>query len=394
MIKHNTIYSIARSLLGSFQFFFISVMVIHYTSLANWGAFISIYLVWSICVLLINSGTKEFLVKTVSQSPAYLWPVVSHNTSLRLLLSLVSIAIIIAFPFGSITEKTAMVVVILSRVLTSTFEGIIVYEKAFKQSFFVELLSFAVIAVLIVTGSYANALQPVHILVFIIAGDLVKVICYEWVFGLFKHYVFQSFSIIQSVKQVLPFLGVGIIGFVMNKADLYLFGLFITNKELIGQYHILNTLSNLLIVVVSSLIVVRNKAVFRVSFDKLNKIQMVYFKYSTGFILLGLLSFYVVSPMLFQYKVTLIQLLLIAFTTLTFSRYILYIYLQMRLDNMKLVNKILAVAGLVNVVVGVVLIPWLQVNGALISVAIAHGIVLLAMHRISQKQMVNQSFEK
>ncbi|TAE83062.1 MAG: hypothetical protein EAY81_08685 [Bacteroidetes bacterium] len=371
-----------------------SVMVIYYTSLANWGAFISIYLVWSICVLLINSGTKEFLVKSVSQSPAHIWPVVSHNTTLRLLLSLVSVAIIVAFPFGSLTEKAAMVVVILFRVLTSTFEGIIVYEKAFKQSFFIELLSFVVIVVLIVTGSYTDALLPDHILAFIIAGDLVKIICYEWLFGLFKHYVVQSFSIAQSIKQMLPFLGVGIIGFVMNKADLYLFGLFITNKELIGQYHILNTLSNLLIVVISSLIVVRNKAVFRVSLDKFKAIQLVYFKYSAGLILLGLSSFYLVSPMLFQYKVTLIQLLFIALTALAFSRYILYIHLQMRLDNMKTVNKILAIAGLVNVVAGVLLIPYLQVEGALISVTISNGIVLMVLHQVSGKHIGYQSLNK
>jgi O-antigen/teichoic acid export membrane protein len=393
MIKQNTFYSIARSLLGSFQFFFISVMVIHYTSFTNWGAFISLYLVWSICVLLINSGTKELLVKSVSQSPAYMWPIISHNTSLRLLLSLVSIAIIITLPIGSISEKVAMVVIILSRVLTSTFEGIIVYEKEFRQSFFVELFSFVVITVLIVICSYANALQPIHILLFLIAGDLVKVICYEWVFRLFKHYVVQSFSITQSIKQMLPFSGAGIIGFVMNKADLYLFGLFITNQELIGQYHILNTLSNLLIVVVSSLIVVRNKALFRMPLDKLSGIQRVYFKHSTGLILLGLLSFYLFSPMLFQYKVTLLQLLLIAITAVVFSRYMFYINLQMRLDNMKTVNKVLTLAGLISVVAGIVLIPYFQVEGALFSVALSNGVVLVAMHQLSKKQIVYKHFK-
>lgn len=394
MMKYNTIYSIARSLLGSFQFFVISVLVIHYTSLTNWGAFISIYLVWSICVLLINSGTKEFLVKAVSLNPSSMWPIVSHNTSLRMLLSLLPMVVIVLFPFGDFMEKVGMIIIIFFRVLTSTFEGIIVYEKAFKQSFIVELLSFVVVAILIVIGNHINAMQPEYILAFIIAGDLVKVICYQWLFGLFNHYVFQSFSLLQSIKQTLPFLGVGIIGLVMNKADLYLFGLFITDKELIGQYHILNTISGLIIVMVSSLLAVRNKVVFRVSLDKFKLIQAAYFKYSMGLILFGILSFYLIAPVLFQYNVTLLQLGLITLIALTFSRYSLYVYLQMRLDNMKLVNKILAIAGLVNVVVGVALIPWLRVEGALISVAIAHGIVLLAMHRISQKHIVNQLLEK
>jgi O-antigen/teichoic acid export membrane protein len=374
-------YSISRSILGPLQLFVLSLLVIHFTSLSNWGAFISIYLVWSVCVLLINSGTKEFLVKSISLNPSSIWLFASNNTSIRFIFSLLSALVVLFIPLGSTPEKVMMMSVIVLRVFTSTFEGLIVYQKVFKQSFFAELISLLLICILTAIGKYYGFLQPVYILAYIVMGDIFKMVIYEHNLKLFKNYSFNSFSVLRSIKELLPFLGAGILGLVMNKADLYIFGLFITDKELIAQYHILNTFSNLLLITVSAALSVRNKVIFRVSLNKLKTIQRVYLKYSLGLILSGGISFYLLSPFLFQYKITHVQLLLIMLTVLLFSSYALYIYVLLRVDKMKQVNSMVLVSGVTNVVLNILLIPYYQIEGALMAVTISNMVMLFLTYR-------------
>ena len=363
------------------QLFVLSLLVIHFTSLSNWGAFISIYLVWSVCVLLINSGTKEFLVKSISLNPSSIWLFASNNTSVRFIFSILSALVVLFVPLGSTPEKVMMMSVIVLRVFTSTFEGLIVYQKVFKQSFFAELISLLLICILTAIGKYYGFLQPVYILAYIVMGDIFKMVIYEHNLKLFKNYSFNSFSVLQSIKELLPFLGAGILGLVMNKADLYIFGLFVTDKELIAQYHILNTFSNLLLITVSAALSVRNKVIFRVSLNKLKTIQRVYLKYSLGLILSGGIFFYLLSPFLFQYKITLVQLLLIMLTVLLFSSYALYIYVLLRLDKMKQVNSMVLVSGVTNVVLNLLLIPYYQIEGALMAVTISNMVMLFLTYR-------------
>lgn len=374
-------YSILRSILGPFQFFLLSVLVIRFTSMANWGAFISMYLVWSIFVFLINSGTKEFLMKSISQSPSSIWLFASNNTSIRFIFSIISGAAILFVPLVSTLDKGMMMLVIILRVFTFTFEGLIIYQKVFKQSFFTEFLSLLLICILVAIGNYYGYLQPVYILIYIILADILKIIIYEYNLKLFKNYSFNTFSFLQSIKELLPFLGAGILGLVMNKADLYIFGLFVTNKELIAQYHILNTFSNLLLITVSAALTVRNKVIFRVSINKLKSIQQVYLKYSFGLILSGGALFYLFQPYLFQYKITPLQLLLIMLTVLVFSCYAFYIHILLRLDKMKLVNTNVLISGITNVGLNFVLITYYQIEGALIAVIISNVVMLLLTYR-------------
>lgn len=374
-------YTILRSILGPFQFFLLSVLVIHFTSMANWGAFISMYLVWSIFVFLINSGTKEFLVKSISLNPSSIWLFASNNTSIRFIFSVIAGAFILVIPLGSALDKGMMMLVIILRVFIFTFEGLIIYQKVFKPSFYTELLSLLLICVLVAIGNYYGYLQPVYILTYIVLTDVFRIVIYEYNLKLFKNYSFYTFSTLQSIKELLPFLGAGILGLVMNKADLYIFGLFVTNKELIAQYHILNTFSNLLLIAVSAALTVRNKVIFRISLNKLKTIQWVYVKYSFGLILLAGISFYLFSPFLFQYSIAFIQLLLIILTVLLFSSYALYIYVLIRLDKMKQVNSIVLISGIVNVGLNFVLIPYYQIEGALIAVTISNIVMLFLTYR-------------
>ncbi len=384
MIKGDAVYSILRSALTSFQFFLLSVLVIQFSSLSNWGGFVNAYLVWSFFVMITNSGSKEFLVKSISKTPSNKWYLLSTNTTLRFLLNIPAIVFICLLPSEGIIEKTLMIMIVFLRVLIFTFESIIVYEKKFKISLVVELISFCMLIAIVFIAHYFKAIYPVYILAYVVISDVVKLIGYDILFKFKSNFKVSSFAPVQSFKSTLPFVISGIMGLIMNKADLYIFGIFIKDNELMAEYHILNTLSNLFLIVIGSMVMVRIKVIFRMPLVKFNLVQRVYILYSLAFVLIGLTCFYFLSPFLFHYRVSIVKLLLIALNVLVFSGYILHIYLQSRLDNMRLTNTIIGIAGLVNIICSMMLIPLFKIEGALLAVLLANLVVLIPMNYFSK----------
>lgn len=387
MIKGDTFFSIGRSLLGAFQTILISILVIHFSSISNWGDFVSIYLIWSFCVLIINGGSKDFVIKSVSQSPAEYWSIISQNTSLRLIISIMSLLVIFLIPFASIQEKGLVMVIIILRVATSSFETLVVYEKKFKQSLTIELSSFVTLMLLIIAGGYYNALQPSFIILFMIVADLLKIISYNTLFSFSTNYQPRSFSIFQNLQSLLPFVGLSIIGLIINKADLYIFGLLVENKAQIGQYHILNSLNNIMLVLASSFLAFRSKALYRAPLRMFKSIQVTYVMHSVFLSALVTLLFYLISPWIFKFSVTPLQLILIVFTTIYFSGTQLYIYLQMRLNKLKNIHFVLSISGAVNILLNIILIPYFKVNGALASVLISNIIAFFILKLMSKKHI-------
>lgn len=377
MINKDSIYSLLRSFLGSFQFFVISVLVIQFTSITNWGNFISIYLVWSVCVLLINSGTKDFLVKTISKNPPQLYTVLSQSTSLRLILSIVPSVIVLVWYNNAVAVKLLMVFAIYLRVFTSSIEGLIVFQKAFKQSFYTELVAFGAICMLIFLGFQINQLSPVYILFSICFVDILKLVIYEFIFSLFKQLSLSFNSFNKSIRELVPFIGIGVIGLIMNKADLYLMGVFFSEHETIGHYQIINTLSNILIVSVSSFLLVRNKTMYRIPLQRFNKLQTVYLYYVFAFLTVACVAFYNLAPFLFHLRLPVYQLGMVLLTVLIYSKYSFDIFLNLRLDRVVVVNKVLAISAVANVLFGLMLIPLFKINGALVSVLLANVAALI-----------------
>lgn len=394
MIKNTTIYSFVRSLLGAVQLFVVSFLVIHASSMANWGNFISQYLIWSICVLVINTGSKDLVVKAISMNPTAYAGMVSGNINLRFLFSIVCGVMIMLLPVGTGTEKLMMVAAVLLRVLSATYEGIITYQKAFKKSFFIEMLSLGMICLLVVWGSSLLLLSPVYILGYLVIGDIIKIICYEWIFKLRNDYLLRTSSLLQSFREFLPFMGAGFVGLVMNKADLYLFGVLENNSQMIGQYHIINTVCNLMLVMVSALLTVRNKVIYRIAYSKVSNIQSAFFKYAAVLVFAAVTIFGMLSSFLFPFTPSMLQLFLLACIPLVFSSYALYIFLLMRADKMKVINTTFWVSGVVNIAASFIFIPMFHIEGGLLAVACGNllSAVILRYHAASIIVQNNNSY--
>jgi O-antigen/teichoic acid export membrane protein len=68
-------------------------------------------------------------------------------------------------------------------------------------------------------------------------------------------------------------------------------------------------------------------------------------------------------------------------TVLLFSSYALYIYVLLRVDKMKQVNSMVLVSGVTNVVLNLLLIPYYQIEGALMAVTISNMVMLFLTYR-------------
>lgn len=385
MIVADALYNLLRNVLGAVQFFLISVLVIHFTSLGNWGAFISLYLVWSFVVMLINSGTKDFLVKAISKDPKNMWAVLSRNTTLRLLLSAIICLLFLFLPGINMLDKIIMVVVICLRVFTSTFEGFIIYEKVFKRALFIDLGCLSMIVLLVFFGNILGVLEPTHILLYIVIGDMIKVLVYQYFFKALENYKRQPLLLVSNIKEAFPFMLTGFIGFLMSKADLYIFGSFIHDKQLIAQYHILNTFSNLIFVAIASILTVRSKVIFRMPLHRFRPLQRAYFIYCLVFVIVFLLSFFIVCPIVFQFKVSVMQVVLIGVTCMIANSYLMHFFILTKFEKMGQINRALAIAAVVNIISGIMFTPIWRIEGALISVCLSNLVVLFYVHHQSKK---------
>lgn len=385
MINSVVAYSVSRSILSAFQVFLVSIFVIHFSSLSNWGSFVQIYLIAALCVLIINSGSKDYLIKTISHTPALMWEHLSANTYYRLLLNLFIPLIIFGFlPFEPLLGA-GIVGMVLMRTLLSSYEAIIIYQKAFKRCFYIDIASLTLLCIVIICGHYYAGLNSSFLIYCFVLADLVKLVFYDYAFGFFRHLTFVRKTVTQQLTATAPFLLSGIIGFLINKADLYLFSALIKDPQLVAKYHILNTLSNMLVIVISALVQVRNKEIFRLPLHKLQTLINTYLKLGFGLCAFILTTFYLVAPVIFGFTPQPLHLLLIASSVMAFTVYMFYIQLQYRMNKVHLVNLIIGISGTIGVIIGLWLIPYYEITGALIATFIANCFVLIGLWRYSSK---------
>lgn len=372
MVNNVVVYSILRTGLSTFQVFFISVCVVQYSSLSNWGSFVQVYLAWSLGALLINAGSKDFLIKTISQTPALIWQHVSANTMYRMLLNLAVPLVVLGFfsftPFVGI----GVVVMVLLRTGLSTYEAIIIYQKSFEKAFWADLALLVLICLAVWVGQYMGQLTVAYLVCCFVVFDVIRLLLYEKLLGCIKHITLSYRDIAAQFNVTAPFFISGIIGFLINKSDLYLFNAMIDDPNLIAQYHILNTIFNVLIIVISSMLQIRSKELFRLPFHSLQKLIRVYIRISIVLSIAALLLFYLASPFVFGYQPDLVHLCLIACGVIAFTVYMFYIQFQYRINQGFRVNMIIGISGVMGLLLGVWWIPLYQITGAVSAVLLSN----------------------
>lgn len=375
MIKGDALFNILKNVLATFQLFILSIIVVQLTSLAVWGDFIRVYLICTLIVMLINTGSKEFLITAISHTPTQQWQLLYNHFWFRFLLLLAIVPGLFLFAKFNVITLLIVLIMIFIRTILSSVDGLVVYDKAFNLSFYVELFSLFMLLIMLITAYNFTKLNTHVILLLIIFIDTVKLFAFNHRFKLFRYFRVQDYSFLKQVKSITPYMLIGIIGFVMNKADLYVFTWLSPDKESVAVYHILNTLTNGILIIISSMILVRSKVFFRMPLSLIKPLQFKYLLYSSAIIMFCLGLFYAVAPIVFKYNVGVLALLLIGLNGIVFSQYVILIYLNLRFNQIKNNNLIIGVAGCTQIAATFLLVPVFNVEGALSAVLLSNLIV-------------------
>ncbi|AWI25360.1 hypothetical protein [Flavobacterium pallidum] len=211
-------------------------MVIHYFSKGIWGGFVPILLYTLMAIAVVNWGNKEFLLRKFSREPARINFDYSQNLFTRLpLLLLFSCLGFFCFP---LYYGIFILLWLTGRYLTHTAEALIMYEKKFKASFWIELSCFMVFCILFYMVKQTPGLFP--LLVIYSFYQFIRGGCF---FILFLR-VFNRAALKidwSYYRDSLPFFLLSLLGLLASKADVYIINHY-ADRETVANYQVINGL--------------------------------------------------------------------------------------------------------------------------------------------------------
>ncbi len=224
-----------RQLLVSLFNMVIPFLVIHYSSKAVWGSFVSLLLFSLLVLQFINWGNKEFLLRQFSQFPNKINENYSRIFITRLPLVILSGLIgLFYFPVGF---NALLFLWIFGRFLNQSVEALVIFEKKFNASMLIELVGFAVF----VFCMYLK--QSVDVYDLLLLYSCYQVMKGIWYFLLFKKYfTIKNIAIEWKYYQIaFPFFLLSILGFLASKVDVYLVN-HLGDTIVTANYQVINSL--------------------------------------------------------------------------------------------------------------------------------------------------------
>jgi hypothetical protein len=232
LISSNTI----RQILTSVFAVAIPFMVIKFFSKEIWGEFVSILLYTLFVTQIINWGNKEYLLRIFSETPSKIKSNFSTNFFTRL--PLFFIFSIVGFFLFKIEYGIFIFLWLLGRFLIHSYEVLVIYEKKFSSSVFIEIICF-----LLFTGCiylYTNSITIKTLVFFYSIYQLIKgfglVMLFRNILSFKKSTINLSYY-----KQSIWFFLLSILGFLASKIDVYIINSF-GKKTITSDYQIINSM--------------------------------------------------------------------------------------------------------------------------------------------------------
>lgn len=263
LITNNTIRQVLISLFGMV----IPFLVIHFSSKEIWGSFVGVFLYSLLALQFISWGNKEYLLRKFSENPSKINGAFSENLVTRFpLVILFSIISFILFPvlFGLWIS-----IWLLGRYWNQSIEALILYQKEFNKSIFIEVLSFIGFGI-----SFYFLKSEISVLLLLIIYS-----SYQFLKGLLYILLFKKFFLLQKTlfqidyfKTSFSFFLLSILGFLGSKIDVYIVNHF-GNKIITADYQIINSLLVFVMSITAFIYSPFTKMIYRNSEDVIKKTQ-------------------------------------------------------------------------------------------------------------------------
>ena len=359
--------------LKSFSNVIISLLIIRLFSETLWGEVVFYLIFIDLAFNIIDWGNKNYLILKFSERPDQLRLQWQESIITRFFLPLLAITVLLFLPILFLV-KIAIIIWIIGRYIYSSFEPVINYQRDYKFSIVAESVSLIVILIplLLLDDLRVGDILFTYAVTFIVRALLA---------GLVYRYFFQKFSFRFSRKflfSAFPFLLMGLSGLLLSRADLYLVAALLP-KSALGQYQVLNSLLLFGLFSISWLLTPFEKNIYRLRPASLKKLQykMILFGFPASIGLMLFIFIFLQFIFLFEFSFTIYFL---GFLYLySFFFYLIRLYYFSKKNKQHIAVTFSIAAGVVNILTGLILIPSMEIAGALMAAVIGQLCLILLL---------------
>lgn len=361
--------------------FLFSYLVINYLSKTTWNIYTKINLITALLLQVAYFGNREYLLIKYAKQPSEIKNIFSENFSSRFAILIIALPFVFLNAFSSQTLLLIAAIVCV-RFIYQSFDSLIVYNKKFKQGFFVEIVISLVFLFCFLFFKFPIDLIDTLFTILLLA-ELVKLILYILLFGI-PEFVKPK---LEELKNSVPFFLIGLSGFAASKIDVYITGLTLS-EETLGTYQIL---SNFLLLIQASsnyIFAPFSKFVARVKFDTVRKLSLRLFL--VGLFLCPVAIFaikYTVSKF-YQIEISSTTIILGLICSLPVYAFLPYAYYLMRMGKAQALvftNLFAAIFSSLLILLLRIFIPIEEINVPVLIMLIAQVMTMMLIFSYANK---------
>jgi O-antigen/teichoic acid export membrane protein len=225
--------SAAHQLMQPFLNIVISALVIRQTSEAVWGEFIAVLIIVQLAAHIAAWGSRDYLLRAFSEAPKQIRAQWQSSLLTRGLLVVIGAALLALYA-RSLSQAGWLAAWLLLLVITSAFDVMIVYRKAFGTAISADVLVTVVrVAVILAVGA---ALTASDLIVLFTVTLLLKAAIYLW---RFRDMLAPARWHLDAAhyRAAFPFFLLGFSGILASRIDLYTVSIFEPDAE-VGRYQV------------------------------------------------------------------------------------------------------------------------------------------------------------
>ncbi len=371
MWKRDRINRIVQAVFSQFSVpltrIFLSLAVVRLYSEEYWGTYVQYLLIVQLSGAFINLGSRDYLVRAFSRNPEQIKEVLQASILGRLGVALVVVVLLFLIPLGEM-DYGLVVAWILTQLTWQFVEALNIYRRLFWQTALIELA-----LILILIGVFIfNAIPLQFFLLFMVASELIKGLCYLALNGRFLTLQAPDFRrMLQFFKSVFPFLLLVLAGAIASRGELYLLAIKL-DASLLGKYQVLSNFVQSSHLLASAILLPFLKNLYRLGEWVLFKLERSFLTF--GLFLTPLITLFIYVVLHYAYRFQLAREVYYLIGALIFLYFFQAIRMQMlfRQNQVYRATLILLLMGVVKILAGWWLIPSWGISGALVAAVLAY----------------------
>lgn len=368
-----------------------SYIIVNKYNAGLWGSFVYYLIILNLTTHLLGWGNKDYLLREFSRNTKSITSIWFESILTR---SIAFPVIIILFYFlsDSFNEYIILVILAILFYIYQSFDVLIIYNRKFIQAFFTEIISFAILTGLIFSFGISNlySLLSFYAISFSSKPLMMFLFFGKFLFGKRKFSFHLNFRFYIYSFQ---FFIIGFTGLVQSRLDLYLTGFYL-QKENLGKYQVIINFLAILQALAGFIVSPFVKDIYRMKNESVKKLEQRIGSY--GVILSFPLVFIIYFVLFYFYNFDLSPDYIFYFLLFVIPvyMYIVPVYNLYKNGNQNKVMLITIGGIIVSLVSGIILIPLMEIKGALLSNIISQVFMLLAYYYENSKIFLKLYAEK